>query len=584
MRSVLAAAVLLLLLGAPRAFATSPAAAVAERAPDERPRSGYRESSGKSEVLKEGDLRVSIRTGLLKPPRGYTPLEVVLQNSGPAPLQARLSFQGHYGAGTRVTERLVEVGPRQRVVAWLPVPATLPAGNVEVQVLGLPRVVQPVYLDHAQYGAVLVLGTTDDFEAGTGLQEAEENQEPLFAARFLEEREAPRELASYVGYPVVLVSDVAAVPADVWAILEAYAVSGGRLVLTRPPRDLGERLPLLAAGDTRSEVLYGFGHVRRCGQPAECAQAVTSLLAEATSGPVSPIGPPPRWERGNTLQGGELPLLESARAPVGRFLMLIFAFALAVGPGGLVLARRRGPVAVLVAVPVVSLITCVALIAWSVLVDGFAVHAARYSLTWLDGQRSRAVTLGVAAWYANLSPGEVKFPASSALLPPDEQDESLVDLDWTNGLTVTRGFLPPRTYREWGEVAVLPTRARLVLRDEGGTVRVQNALGARVEKGYLRRGGAHYRLPALEDGAEAVLDAPVPEAELPHPVGDLLQDMGPTLDERLVRGNPGFQSDLPDGGFVVRVGGPGLAPSAALPVELEAGVHVVRGQVEEVRP
>jgi hypothetical protein len=582
-RSALAAAALLLLVGAPRALATSPI--VPERAADERPLAGYREASGKLEVLKEGDLRVSVRTGLLKPPRGYTPLEVVLQNSGPAPLQARLSFRGHYGGGSRVTERVVEVGPRQRVVTWLPVPAVLHAGNVEVLVPGLPRMVQAVYLDDARDGAVLVLGTAKRFEEHTGLKEAEDSQEPFFAARFLEEREAPRELASYVGYPVVLVTDMDAVPPDVWAVLEAYAVSGGRLVFTRPTREPGEHLPLLAANDTRSEAFYGFGRVRRCVAPAECVGAVQTLLAESSEhGPVNPIGPPPRWERGDTLRDGELPLLESARAPVGRFLLLIFAFALAVGPGGLMLARRRGPVAVLVAVPVVSLLTCVALIAWSVLVDGFAVHAARYSLTWLDGERSRAVTLGVAAWYANLSPGEVKLPASSALLPPDDLDEALTDLDWTNGLTVTGGFLPPRTYREWGEVAVLPSRARLVLRDEGGGVRVQNALGARVEEGYLRRGGAHYRLPALEDGAEAPLGEPVPEAELPHPVSGVLRDMASTLHSRLLQGNMGFQADLPEGGFVVRVGGAGLAPTAAMPVELEAGIHVVRGRAEEVRP
>ena len=67
MASTLTVAVLLVLLG------SSPAVA-----DEERVRSGYRNASGKSEVLQEGNLRVSIRTGVLKPPRGYTPVEVVL--------------------------------------------------------------------------------------------------------------------------------------------------------------------------------------------------------------------------------------------------------------------------------------------------------------------------------------------------------------------------------------------------------------------------------------------------------------------------------------------------------------------------
>nr|WP_246357491.1 hypothetical protein [Pyxidicoccus fallax] len=573
---------MLALAGAPRAFARTPVSHVDPVDPD-TPRSGYRVATEKLEVHKEGDLRVAIRTGVLMPPRGYTPVEVVLQNSGPAPLQALLSLRGHYGQEARVIERSVEVGPRQRVVAWLPVPTAVRGGNLEVRVPGQRRILQTLYMDGSRDEAVLVLGARKDFEADTGLKETEGEHEPLFLARFLEEREAPRELASYVGYPVVLVGDAASIPADVWAVLEAYAISGGRLVLTRPPRDLVERLPLLSESNTRPEVLYGFGVVRRCGDPAACVEAVTSLLREgAEQGPVMPKGPPPSWERGSSLTEGASPLLESARAPVGRFLLLIFAFALAVGPGGLMLARRRGPVAVLVAVPVVSLVTCLALIAWSVLVDGFAVHAARYSLTWLDGARSRAVTLGVAGWYANLSPGEVKLPLSSVLLPPDDQYEVVADLDWTGGLTVTRGFLPPRTYREWGEVSVLPSRARLVVRSDGGALRVQNALGARVEAGWLRRGGAYYRLSGLEDGAEATLDAPVPYGEMSHPVREQLHELSTSLWERLVNGKPGFQTDLSEGDFVVRMGGPGMAPSAAMPVELEAGVHVVRGKVEEV--
>jgi len=577
--SAVSAALLLLLLG------TSP---IDDASPveDTRPQTGYRNASGKVDVLEESDLRAAIRTATLKPPRGYTPLEVVLQNSGPVPLQVRLSFQGHYGMGSRVSQRTVDVGPRGRVVAWLPVPAALQAGTLTVDAPGLPRMSQPMYLDDAGEAAVLVLGTVKDFEAGTVMQETQESQDPLFAARFLEQKEAPRELSAYVGYPaVVIAGDATQVPSDVWAVLEAYAATGGRLVLTRPPRDVRERLPLLPTDTSSQEALYGFGHVWQCQGATACGVLLANLPSDVTGGPVSPMGPPPRWDRGDALQSGLQPLLTNARAPVGRFLLLIFAFALAVGPGGLILARRKGPVAVLVVVPLVSLVTCLALVAWSVLVDGFAVHAARYSLTWLDGGRSRAVTLGVAAWYANLSPDAVQLPGTSTLLPPESGDEAPAALDWTEGLTVTDGFLPPRTYREWGEVAVLPSRARLVLRDEGGSLRVQNALGTALEEGYLKRGGVHYRLPALEDGAEGVLEKPVPEEPTPMLADDLLRHMGGGLYPRLVHDTKSrFWLALSEGDFLVRTGGLGMAPTSALKVELEAGVHLVRGRAEEARP
>jgi hypothetical protein len=565
-----------LLLGAPGAFASTPFN------PEEKVPTGYHDASGNSEVLTLGALRVTVHTGALKAPRGYTPVEVVLQNAGPVPVPARLSFQGMYGNGNRVTERTVEVGARQRLVTWLHVPAVLQAGNLTVDIPGEPRQLQPVYLDSGRQGALLVLGTAKNFEALTGLPKTEEDASPLFAARFVDPKEAPRELSAYVGYPVVAVTEEALeLPADVWAVLETYAATGGTLVLPRPPRDLRERLPLWPSRGVPKEALYGFGLVYTCETPVGCSTLLSTAVSEDSEGPVKPIGPPPRWERGNALRGGHMPLLSSARAPVGRFLLLIFAFALAVGPGALALSRRRGPVAVLVMVPVVSFVTCLALVSWSVLVDGFAVHAARYSLTWLDSERSRALTLGVGAWYANLAPDPVKLPVSSALLAPDDTEDALADLDWTGGLTVERGFLPARTYREWGEVAVLPSRARLVLRGEGSARRVQNALGARLEEGLVRVGGAHYRLPALDDGAEGPLGTPV---ELESDWLKLEQNPIDRAGSRLLPRSVTFTTLLEEGDFLVRVGGVGPAPTSVVPVELEEGMHLVRGRVEEVRP
>ncbi|QDF00155.1 hypothetical protein [Myxococcus xanthus] len=584
MRSaVLTASVLLCVLGGSRAFATS---FVGEAAPTGY---GYRDASGTIDTRNHGPLSVSIRTSALKPERGYTPIDVVLHNTGLVPLQVRLTFQGHSNSGQRTSERTVEVPPQRRLVTWLPVPATAQAGSILVESPGLSPLTlpahTPIYVERSTGGTVLVLGTLKAFDDTSGVPRVEATGSPLFSVRTVDPRDAPRELSSYVGYSVVMVpGDLASVPADVWAVLESYVLSGGRLVLPQVSSSLTEHLPLFTAEGSRDAVPYGFGRVRLCGAALECGQVLNAMLGEVIPGVVNPAGAAPRWERSNLLAGGITPLLDHANTPVGRFLLLIFAFVLAVGPGGLMLARRRGPVAVLVAVPLVSVLTCVALVTWSVLVDGFAVHSARYSLTWLDAERSRVVTLGVSAWYANVSSGPVRFPATSALLAPDNTDEMLADLDWTNGLTVTHGFLPPRTYREWGEVAVLPSRARLVVRREGGTVRVQNALGARLVQGYVRVGNQSYALPALEDGAEGTLGEPLPASATP--VSQLLSSVGgPSLAEgRLSGGEVNFRAPLPEGGFIARLGGLGSTPSSAVEVELEAGIHLMRGQSEGGRP
>jgi hypothetical protein len=297
---------------------------------------------------------------------------------------------------------------------------------------------------------------------------------------------------------------------------------------------------------------------------------------------VAPIGPPPSWQRGGRqlLNNGEQPLLPGVQAPVGRFLLLITLFVLAVGPGGLALARRKGPVALLIAVPSVALVTCLAIVGWAVLVEGFSVHAARYSLTWLDRARDRAVTVGLSGYYANLAPEGVRVPTLAALLGPDtDWEPPAVEADWTNGMAVTGGFLPSRSYREWGEVAVVPTRARLTVQREGAELRVRNALGAPLARGYVRLGEAVWTLPALAEGAEGVATLePSSNAESTWP--EFVSFPEPVRRRfNIVPWNVLGRS-LGEGDFLVKLEGPGLVPTAALPVELHEGLHFVRGRVD----
>ncbi len=545
------------------------------------PGSGYHPVTETSEVLAEGALRASVQGGTLRPRRGYTPLEVVLQNATPVPRQVQLAFRANSSAGGRAATRTVEVAPGQRLTTWLLIPAGTPAGTVVLESPGVESRLVSTYMESSRRASVMVLGKSAAFDVATAVPKVERDT-PRFSARFLAAQDAPRELAAYVGYDaVVLVEDVASLPADVWAALEAYAATGGHLVLPRPPRDVRERLPLLAGQSSGELHPYGFGRVRLCSGSAEACGRVLEADVLTTDASVKPSGPPSRWERSNkALRNGEQPLLPNAQAPLGRFLALIFLFTLVVGPGGLMLARRKGPVWLLVAVPGVALVTCLAIVIDSVLVDGFGVHASRFSYTVLDRSRDRAVTVAMGAWYANLPPGRVQLPASSALVAPEESGEQFIELDASAGLTVGAGFLPPRTYREWGEVAVVPSRARLAVRREGASLRVQNALGAPLEGGYLRLGAGHYTLPPLAEGQEGEATALLPEQETQVPLAGFLSlAAGPQA--RFGFEREGLLEALPQGGFVARVGGPGFAPmGTALEAKLHEGVHLVRGEVD----
>ena len=542
------------------------------------PGAGYSSlGPGRPMALSEQGLRATVSSNALRAPRGFTPLEVSLYNPASVPRPVLLAFQSHDSGRSQVARREVEVGPRQRLVTHLYVPSTVRSGTVRLRSPETESSPVPLYFDEAEGAAVLVLGTEQGFEASTGLYKV--TTSALLTARFLEPADAPRELAGYVGYPTVVVAgETAALSAEVWAALEAYAASGGRLVLTRPPRDVAQYLPLLSA--VSSEVhRYGFGQVRLCGAVEACGRGLGSdiLVPEPA---VKPVGAAPSWQRSSlTLRDGAQPLLPGARAPVGRFLFLITLFALAVGPGGLLLARRKGPVALLVAVPSVAFVTCLAIIAWSVLVDGFSTQASRYSVTLLDRPRARAVVLGLGSYYANLARDDLRLPALGVLLAPEQSEDQVAEADWTNGMTVVGGFLPSRTYREWGEAVVLPTRARLSVRREGEALRVQNALGTSIETGYVKQGGEVWKVVALGDGAEGMA-LPLPDVERESSVAGLMAFTEPVTQRFAGLDWDALRRPLQDGEFLVHLGGPGWAPTAALPVELHEGRHFVRGQVD----
>ncbi|WP_338863570.1 hypothetical protein [Myxococcus stipitatus] len=559
------------------AAAADAAAAVATPMPE-----GYQDMTGSTLSHTRGALRVTMRRNALMPPSGYWATDVVLNNLGSKPLSVRLAFRPSLGEVTHTIERRVEVGPRQRVVTWLPLPISWYSGQLTIEVPGLDPIVDTLYPDNVRSLRLMVLGSSKSFESAVDIAKSEGSVDSILSARFIEDLvDAPRDLAIYTSFRVVMLSgEPSKLPADVWAALDAYAVTGGRLVITRPVRGLETYLPLWKAGPSAT-VPYGLGSVVTCEkQGLECQQLLLDALKDDPADPVglvSPVGIQPYMSRDSDM----VPLLTSAHAPLGRFLLLISAFALMAGPGAWVLAKRRGPLPVLIAVPAVSALTCLAIIAWSVLVDGFAVHTARYSLTWLDGARARAATVGLGAWYANLSPEPLRLPATTVMLPPEEGPGELADMDWTGGLTVGSGFVPSRTYREWGEVAVVPSRTRLVAKQEGDALRVQNALGAPLEEGFVRLGGKLWRVPALKDGEEGT-GAPAAEPESSN-VAHALVDRAftPGVRQRLSGATQAFRADLREGEFIAWVGGPGPMPSSILPAELSGAAHLIRG---EVRP
>ena len=553
----------------------------------EVPARTYQEVQGTPQSETFDGLRISVASSLLGPVSGYVPVEVSLHNTSAASRLVRLGVEASSPVSAQIVTREVEVGPQRMVSVWLPVPASTRGGMVRVWAPDpIPHVFSFYTMERGD--ASLVVGTLKDFEAGTELVRHDRGR---YAVRFLSPETAPRELASYAGYSLVVVAgDVTALHADVWSTLEAYAATGGTLVLLQPPRDAAGRLPLLSGAASPGTHPYAFGTVRLCERAEACGDALLATALDfvdnnnnnnGAPGAVHPELPSRRWGRAFSSFASQFePLLPGVQAPVGRFLLLITLFVLVVGPGGLMLLRRKGPVALLIAVPSVSLVTCLSIVLWSVFVEGFALHAARYSVTWLDRDRDRTLTAGIGGYYANLEPGALQLPASSVLLGARYWDAIPLQTDWTHGTRVTGGFLPPRTYVEWGELAVLPTRARLTVAPGAQGPRVLNALGAPIVEGYVRFEDALWKLPPLADGAQGEASRVTPEVSESSLPGDMyFSGTAATRFGPQVRA--GLLAPLPEGGFVARVEGPGPSmATAALEVKLHEGLHLVRGRVD----
>lgn len=521
-----------------------------------------------------GRTRVSVESGQVTPRGGYFPMRVFIDNTlGPKQTVA-LTLRGNVSRGVHSVSRAVEVEAGERRVVSVPVLAEMRYGTVEARGPGITeRGAGSVYFTatHKPQRALLSLGQPEQFEQFVGHAPSYSGSDVYVST--IPALEAPTELAAYVGYDGVILPQAGLFEELSEAqrrALEAYAAAGGTLTVRGPLRAAGQ-FPLLDPTVDQISRAYGFGTlvISRPEGAVEGAWLSQTLLT------VSPQGEPPEWERRYGGSHWDL-LLPQATAPLGRFLLIIGLFSLAIGPGSLWIARKRGPAALLVTIPGTALVTCASIIGYSLVADGFTVHGAVYGYTLLDRKSNRAITSGVTAYYANLAPGRASFPATTAVVAAyaEGRDHPIADVEWADGARFGADFLPSRVYREWGFVSVEPTRARLVLRktpDGHGWV-VQNALGGALAAVVVQIDGAAWTAGELRDGGEkALVRASAPFTGAGRADGRFSRTVRDrVLDER-----------LDDGEFIARLEGQGFVPTGGVRLALHESDQFVRGEVEQ---
>lgn len=516
-----------------------------------------------------GATKVSVETNAPTPSFGTFPVRVFIDNSTGPRQTIRLNFRGNVTGSFHTVSREVEVNAGERRVVNLPAPAEMRYGSMSASGPGITEGGETsVYFNgtYAPQRVVLTLSGPERFQSFIGKPPSYSRADVFVMT--IPPAEAPAELAAYVGYDAVILPDASTLESldeGQRRALEAYAATGGHLVVKGPLRATSV-FPLLA-GEPKKSQKYGFG---RLAVVAETPDAESLTLRTVPA--VRPQGPVPEYERrygGAKLQA----LLPQATAPLGRFLLIITAFTLAIGPGSIWVARRKGPAALLVTIPGTAAVTCVAIIAYSLIADGFTVHGASYSFTRLDSKQHRAVTTGITAYYANLAPGRATFSASTVPIAPwdDNREKFVADMAWRDGLTMGSDFVPSRVYREWGFLSVEPTRARLALKQSGGAWTVQNALGHKVASVAVRIDGVTWEARDVRDGGEAKLER---GSDQQYRGGEGAARFGAGVADTIVH------DDLADGQFLAKLEGEGFLPTGGIRMSLHQSEHWVRGEVE----
>lgn len=529
----------------------------------------YQLSQTQRAEVADGRTRVSVETNAAAPFAGSMAVRFFIDNSVGPEQAVRLQVQGSVGGGRHRVTRVVEVKAGERRAVSVPVPADFYYGEASASGPGISKQLSGnVYFQRVYdpQRAVLALAPGDDVVKFLGKQPSYAEANVQIVA--VPAAEAPTELAGYLGYDLVLVpseESLARLDGPARQALESYLLSGGSVLVKGPLRDTA----VFPRANGEATQRYGFGTLFVEAQPTSSPEYFRTAL------PVNPQGALRDYERRygyGTTASVKPSLLPQAIAPLGRFLFIIALFTLAIGPGSLFIARRRGPAALLVTIPLTAFATCALIIGYSLMADGFTVHAASYGLTLLQPREHRAVTEGVTAYYANLAPSKVRFATGSVPVSPwDGREGGIADWSWDDGLSLGADFVPSRTYREWGFVSVEPTRARVLLKKSGDGWALQNALGFEVEKVVVNVDGVLFDCGPLRDGGEARLERTGASLPLPAAGGRA------RFSERVVKQ---ITAPLQHGEFLARARGMGFVPAGGIKTQLHDSEQLIRGEVE----
>src|SRR5262249_7915405 len=188
---------------------------------------------------------------------------------------------------------------------------------------------------------------------------------------------------------------------------------------------------------------------------------------------------------------------------------------LGIGPVNLVvLSRKKRRIWMLWTVPVISLLTCVAVFGYMLLVEGWEGHLRTEGVTILDESAHRATTLGWTGFYSPFTPSDgLSFGADTELSPQIEDDYSYRSggtartIDWTSEQHLGTGWASARTPAHFMVRKSEKREERVTVdREAGGTLAMVNGLGEEIAQfWYADEQGRIHTAGPVPAGSQAAL-------------------------------------------------------------------------------
>ncbi len=169
------------------------------------------------------------------------------------------------------------------------------------------------------------------------------------------------------------------------------------------------------------------------------------------------------------------------RAPIGGFAIVAGLFALLVGPVNLWWVRRRDARHLfLITTPLLSLATCIGLLAFNLIAEGVAMRRSARQIAIVDQTLGRAVVWTAATYFGGFAAGDIALDPEAKLMPFEPGRSNQYDyryqqrresagygLDWREGQLATGGWIPARVNRHLSYAEPRPLGDRVIVTRDG---------------------------------------------------------------------------------------------------------------------